>query len=164
METTYTQIIKETVSEFLEKLGFSASVIVEREREEDNTFVCKVQVNKDQNFLIGQYGANLSALQHLIRVILHKQIADTFSIIVDVNDYFLEKRVLLEKEAEGAMKEALDSNASVALRPMLPYERKVIHSFLAKYSTVRTESVGRGDDRKVMISPRSDEHTESSEI
>jgi len=62
------------------------------------------------------------------------------------------------------MKEALDSNASVALRPMLPYERKVIHSFLAKYSTVRTESVGRGDDRKVMISPRSDEHTESSEI
>lgn len=153
MEKNSLSIITETMQTLLEKLGFSASLSVFLSQEEENTFVCKIQVKEDQHFLIGQYGANLSALQHLVRVILHKQIDQPFQILIDVNDYFLEKKRLLEKEAEKAMKEVLENNISVSLRPMLPYERKIVHSFLAKYKTVCTESIGRLDERKVIVSP-----------
>ncbi len=153
METTHNKIITEIVSEFLNKLGFIGSVVIEEmSSDEKNTILCKITVNKDQNFLIGQHGVNLSALQHLIRIILHKKIENVPNILVDVNDYFSEKKLLLEKEAEKAMKEVLDNKLSLTLRPMFPYERKIIHDFLSKYATICTKSIGSGDDRRVMVS------------
>jgi len=154
MNKLHQEIIKETVVELLQKLGFEASVEVTGEQGTPNIFFCMARVEKDQNFLNGQYGTNLAAVQHLVRVMLRKKIEERVNIVVDVNDYFLEKRTVLEKEAEKAAFEALENNISVALRPMLPYERKVVHSFLAKNPNVSTESVGRGEERKVMVSPK----------
>jgi spoIIIJ-associated protein len=61
---------------------------------------------------------------------------------------------MLEREADKAIREALESQISVALRPMLPYERKVVHSYISKRSDVVTESIGKGVDRKVLIRPK----------
>lgn len=157
MNKTYQEIIEETVTELLQKLGFEASIEVKEEQEVPHTFSCMAHVEKDQNFLIGQYGTNLAAVQHLVRVMLRKKIEERVNIVVDVNDYFLEKRVSLEKEAEKAALEALENNVSIALRPMLPYERKVVHSFLAENPSISTESIGKGEERKVMISPKTKE-------
>jgi spoIIIJ-associated protein len=66
----------------------------------------------------------------------------------------LEKKELLEKEALQTLEEALQNNVSVAMRPMLPYERKVVHAFLAQNESVVTESVGIGEERKVIVKPR----------
>lgn len=158
MEKTRNQIIEETVAELLKKLDFEASIEVIEQKDDSNTFLCSARVEKDQNFLIGQYGANLAAVQHLVRVILRKKIEERVNIIVDVNDYFLEKKVLLEKEAQKAAEEAVRNNISVALRPMLPYERKVVHSFLAQNSNITTESIGIGEGRKVMVSSKTTEN------
>lgn len=163
MEKTYEERIKETVSGLLEKLGFEALVEVISEEGLPNTFFCKVRVEKDQHFLIGQHGANLAAVQHLIRVMLHKKMEERLSVIVDVNDYFAEKRVLLEREAQKASEEALRDNISVALRPMLPYERKIVHSFLSTNPRITTESVNQGGQRKIMVSPKSDESPSEEE-
>jgi len=154
MNKTHQEIIKETILELLQKLGFEASVEVTEEQGTPSIFSCMARVEKDQNFLIGQYGTNLAAVQHLVRVMLRKKIEERVNIVVDVNDYFLEKKAVLEKEAEKAAFEASENNISVALRPMLPYERKVVHSFLAENPNVSTESVGKGEERKVMISPK----------
>lgn len=154
MGETHQEVIKETVLGLLQKLGFEASVEVAPQEGSPDVFFCKARVEKDQSFLIGQYGVNLAAVQHLVRVILRKKIEEKLSVIVDVNDYFLEKKTLLEREAEKAAEEVLKNNASVALRPMLPYERKVIHSFLFENPKIVTESVGHGDERKIMVSPK----------
>jgi len=154
MEKSHQEIIKEIVAGLLEKLGFEASVEVAFQEGGLNVFFCKVRVEKDQNFLIGQYGVNLAAVQHLVRVMLRKKTEERLNVIVDVNDYFSEKKVLLEKEAEKAAAEALRDNISVALRPMLPYERKIIHSFLFENPKIVTESVGQGAERKIMVSPK----------
>jgi spoIIIJ-associated protein len=166
MEKTHGEIIKEMVAELLLRLGFEASIEVTEQEGLPNNFFCMARVEKDQNFLIGQYGTNLAAVQHLVRVMLHKKIADRINIIVDVNDYFLEKKELLEKEAERAAKEALENGISVALRPMLPYERKIVHSYLSLNSNITTESIGKGEERKVMVSPKasSDEPEDNTTI
>ena len=154
MENSYKQIIEETVEGLLQKLDFEASIEITEQKDDSNTFLCMARVEKDQNFLIGQYGANLAAVQHLVRVMLRKKIEERVNIIVDVNNYFLEKKTLLENEAQKAAEEAVRSNISVAMRPMLPYERKVVHSFLAQNSNIATESIGSGEERKVMVSPK----------
>jgi spoIIIJ-associated protein len=74
--------------------------------------------------------------------------------VVDINQYFTEKKQLLEKEAKQALDEALQNNISVALRPMLPYERKIVHAYLSANESVITESVGSGEERKVMVRPK----------
>lgn len=163
MEKTHQELIKETVSGLLEKLGFEASVEVSPEDGLPNTFFCRARVEQDQHFLIGQYGANLAAVQHLVRVMLRKRTEEKLNVIVDVNDYFAEKKALLEREAEKAAEEALRDNISVALRPMLPYERKIVHSFLFANPKITTESIGQGDGRKIMVSPKPTEDS-SEEI
>lgn len=163
MEKTPQEIIKEIVTELLEKMGFEASVEVTVEEGVEETFLCMARVEQDQNLLIGQYGVNLAAIQHLVRVMLRKKTDARLNVIVDINEYFSEKRALLEQEAEKAAQEVLRDNISVALRPMLPYERKVVHAFLAKNQGVVTESVGAGDARKIMVRPKPNEN-ESPEL
>lgn len=147
-------IIKKIVAALLDRMGFSASIEIKENPVLENAFLCEVSIVEGQNFLIGQYGMNLAALQHLTRIIARKEIGEKLDIIVDVNNYFSEKKYLLEKEAKQALEEAIQNNISVALRPMLAYERKIVHSFLAQNTSVFTESVGFGEERKVMIRPR----------
>ncbi len=155
METTHQAIIKEIVSTLLQKMGFEVPD-VSIEKAGEDAFVCKVRVDQDQNLLIGQYGVNLAAIQHLIRIMLRKRTDEKCSVVVDINDYFSGKRVLLEKEAGAAAQEALRGGAAVTLRPMLSYERKVIHTFLAEDPAVITESSGQGNERRIIVRPKAD--------
>lgn len=153
MNNEHQEVIRSTVEDLVTGMGFTATVEIAA-LPELTGYLCSVTVVGDQNFLIGQYGMNLAALQHLIRIIVRKKIGEKLDIIVDVNNYFSDKKKLLEKEAEEALQEVLKNNISVALRPMLSYERKVVHSFLAAHESVMTESVGSGEARKIMIRPR----------
>ena len=148
------ETVKTTVQELIESLGFSAVVAVSSQNGPEEAFLCMIEVSDGQNFLIGQYGMNLAALQHLVRILVRKKVGEKVDIVVDVNNYFSDKKQLLEKEAKEALEEALQNNISVTLRPMLPYERKVIHSFLAANESVVTESVGMGEERKVVVRPQ----------
>lgn len=150
---SHQELIRAVVTDFIEKLGFSATVEVTSPVVPETTYICSVSVEDGQNFLIGQYGVNLAALQHLVRILVRRRSQEKLDIIVDINNYFSEKKQLVEKEASLALEEVFQKNISVALRPMLPYERKIVHAFLAKNSNVVTESIGTGDDRKVMIRP-----------
>lgn len=151
--SSHQELIGAVATEFIEKLGFSATVEIIPPVAPETTYVCSVSVEDGQNFLIGQYGVNLAALQHMVRILVRRRTQEKLDIIVDINNYFSEKKQLVEKEASLALEEVLQKNISLALRPMLPYERKIVHAFLAKNPSVTTESTGTGDGRKVMIRP-----------
>ena len=154
MSNTSQDIIQSIVKELIEGMGFAADVTVSPLKSPQEGFLCSVRVAEGQNFLIGQYGMNLAALQHLTRILVRKKLQEKLDIIDDINDYFAEKKQILEREATQALEEALQNNISVALRPMLPYERKIVHAFLSENNSVMTESVGMGEERKVMVRPK----------
>jgi spoIIIJ-associated protein len=154
MERTHQEIIKEIVLELLRKMDFQAEAEVTMEEDMPQTFLCMARVKSDQNFLIGQHGANLAAIQHIVRMILYKKTEERLNVMVDVNGYLLDKKTLLEQEAEKAAQEAARDQISVMMRPMLPYERKIIHTFLAGNQEVATESIGQGSERKIIIRPK----------
>jgi spoIIIJ-associated protein len=154
MEEKNLQLIKETVEELLTKGGFAVQteVSVTMEDGEENV-ICNVTTGEDSNFLIGQYGTNLQALQHLIRLIVRKKTDDKIKFVLDVNSYRQEKNQAVIEMAKNAAEEALRDGRPVMLRPMSAYERRLIHMELSQNTAVLTESVGEGDARKVVVKP-----------
>ncbi len=147
------KIAEECVRELLEKMGFVGEASVEKSVEEERTkIVVNIQAG-DSNFLIGQYGANLDALQHLARVMARKRTEEKIDLVVDVNSYRREKSDSIVKMAENLAAEAVAENRDMALRPMSPYERRLVHMALSQNEKVKTESVGEGEDRKIVIKP-----------
>ncbi len=138
------------------KLGFEAVVSVLEDAREEGAIRVVFEVTTDQHLLIGQRGANLAALQHLFRALYRKQGGDVSGITIDINNYVQEKEGLLFQDVDKAVEEALAHHTPVALRPMLSFERKLVHRYLSLHTAVRTESVGNGDDRKIVIRPKTD--------
>ncbi len=151
-------IVSKTAEELFSAMGIDGVSVEIRSGKPGlkESFVCAVSVNRDDSkILIGAHGVTLYAIQHLLQVILKKKsdIRESFS--VDINNYWKEKYRLLEQDAEEAAHEAISTGRPVNLRPMLPYERKIVHSALSSNTRVETESSGRGEARRVIVKPAS---------
>ncbi|OGI22086.1 MAG: hypothetical protein A2808_03615 [Candidatus Moranbacteria bacterium RIFCSPHIGHO2_01_FULL_55_24] len=151
MENTPLATLQQIAETLVEKLGFSGTISVREEENDPESFFIDISLHTDQNFLIGQHGMNLAALQHILRLLCRKALGERVSLVVDVNGYLAEKRGFLESEAEKAAQEAIETGLSVTLRPMQAFERKVVHTILAKNDRILTESVGKGEERKVLV-------------
>jgi len=147
------EIVKETVAELISKMGFSSEVeIKESAGEAEETIICNIKT-ADSNFLIGQYGVNLQSLQHIARLLVRQKTDEKTNFTVDVNSYREEKNASIEKMAEELAGQAIREKRAVVLRAMSPYERRLVHLALSKNSQVKTESIGEGEERKVVIKP-----------
>ncbi len=152
------EIIKTTVKELLEKMGFDCelSLTCETETEDAGTekenIVCDIKTT-ESNFLIGQYGVNLQSLQHIARVLIRKKIQDRINFVLDVNSYRKEKNLSIIAMAKNSAQQALNEKRVVVLRPMSSYERRLVHMELSKNIEVITESIGEGEDRRIVIKP-----------
>ncbi len=107
----------------------------------------------DLAVLIGRHGRTLDALQFLISVITVRIIGFRYPIVVDVEGYKNRQRQKLESLARSSAKKAASTHKSVKLRPMTPYERRIIHVALRNDDRVDTASEGEGADRHVVIVP-----------
>jgi spoIIIJ-associated protein len=152
MDTLHT--VQAEAENLLKEMGFPAEIVATNTGE--RSYFVRITVIDGSKLLIGQHGVALSALQYIMRSILTKTLKERIDVIVDVNGYWEEKRPLLEREALAAEEEVLRTGHPTILRPMLPYERKVIHTFLIGRKKVATESAGHGEDRKVIVKALSD--------
>ncbi|HEX8974791.1 MAG TPA: R3H domain-containing nucleic acid-binding protein [Patescibacteria group bacterium] len=152
MQQQTKEIIKKTVEEIIEKMGFTATVEISETTEEDS-IVCNIATGSDSHFLIGQHGINLQALQHIARLIVRKRSDDKVRFILDINDYRQQKNQTVIEQAEAAAKQAIDEHRSVVMKPMSTYERRIVHMELSKNSNVITESIGEGEGRKIVVKP-----------
>lgn len=151
MDINSEKIISEKIKETLEKMTFkNAEVEIIKEQENETVFNVKTE---ESSFLIGQYGVNLQALQHIIRMICKNNIPEKTNFILDINSYRKEKNNSIEKMAREAAQEAIFEKKDVVLRPMTPYERRIVHLELSKDSQIRTESIGEGEGRRIVIKP-----------
>ena len=107
----------------------------------------------DLAVLIGRHGRTLDALQFLISVITVRIIGFRYPIVVDVEGYKSRQRQKLESLARSSAKKAAATHRSVKLRPMTPYERRIIHVALRDDTRVETASEGEGSERHVVVVP-----------
>lgn len=107
----------------------------------------------DLAILIGRHGKTLDALQFLVSTATARMVGYRYPIVVDVEGYKGRQREKLESIALNAADRAASQNRSVRLRPMTPYERRIIHITLADDPRVETASEGEGPSRRVVVLP-----------
>ncbi len=140
--------LKNIILDLLKKMTFDAEVY---ERQEEGRTVFNVKT-RDAQLLIGKQGANLEALQHIVRILFKKQAQDDrFPFAIDVDDYKDQRVIYLKELARKAAHHVRETRKAVSLEPMPAYERRVVHSYLSLYSDIGSESVGVDPNRKLII-------------
>lgn len=146
-------IIQQVVTGLVEKMNIDCEAeIKEISQEDKENFICNIKT-EDSSYLIGQYGVNLQALQHLARVIARKKTTEKSDFILDVNSYRQEKNESIAVLARNMAEKAIIEKKETVLRPMSPYERRLVHMELSGNEKIKTESIGEGEERQVRIRP-----------
>lgn len=110
-----------------------------------------VFIYEDQALLKENLPAIVDAMNHLLQMVAKKQQQE--SIFLDINNYRHEREVLIAELAKAAAKKASTTKQQVALPAMNSYERRIVHVELAVHPDVKTESVGEGKERYVIVMP-----------
>ena len=105
----------------------------------------------EMGVLIGKRGQTLDSLQYLISLVVNKEAADYIHVKVDTENYRERRKATLENLAKNISYKVRKTRQSVALEPMNPYERRIIHSALQNDRYVTTHSEGDEPFRRVVV-------------
>ena len=90
-------------------------------------------------------------LDCLMRLIAQKNNLEP--IFVDVNNYRKKRRDLIVELAKAAARKSLAEKKEISLPPMNAYERRIVHLELSSRPDIKTESIGEGRERYIVIRP-----------
>ena len=149
-------IARDTVIELLQRMNITDDVQASWGKLEPPGKIKPLHVDiqgKDLSILIGRRGETLSALQHIRRLIVGKELRRPVAVIIDVEGYRSRRENQLRQLARRIAKQAIETERTVALEPMPANERRIIHMELREDPKVETESIGEGNRRKVTVRP-----------
>ena len=102
------------------------------------------------NFLIGQHGDTMRALQFMVSSALRNGNFSLNRVSVDIADYKKQRAERLAERALGWIKEAKEKKESLELRPMNAADRRIVHKLAAEHGLI-SESAGEGRDRHIVL-------------
>ena len=105
----------------------------------------------EMGILIGKRGQTLDSLQYIISLVVNKESEAYVRVKVDTENYRERRKETLETLAKNIAYKVKRTRRSVALEPMNPYERRIIHSALQYDKYVDTHSEGEEPYRKVVV-------------
>ena len=113
--------------------------------------ILHVTGGKQVSALIGRRGETMEALSYLASLVANRLGGDYMKLGLDVAGYRNKREADLEALAKRLSEKVIRTGRSIAVEPMNPYERRIIHSAVGKIEGVRSESEGDGPDRRVVI-------------
>jgi spoIIIJ-associated protein len=147
------KIISTLLEELLEKMTVIGQVECS-EMDGGPVFTIKT---REAGILIGEDGKHLIALSHIVKKMaenkLKKDNLDDIPFLLDVNDYQMKRIEELRNIARMSAQRVIFFKKELEMEPMSAYDRRIIHSVLGGYPDIKTESVGEGFDRRVVIKP-----------
>jgi spoIIIJ-associated protein len=108
----------------------------------------------DSALLIGKRGQTLEAIQYLVEKIVNKKNTERVKIIVDVEGYLESRKENLERLANRLADKAKKVGKPMTIGQMNSHDRRIVHLLLKNDINVRTQSIGDGQYRKLMIFPK----------
>ena len=156
----------EALREFLEKVlkaaGFELNVKVRTvaatgQAHEGDAEIFADLDGRDREILLAHSGEVLKALEHLIFRALNLEPAYHEKIHLDCGGYRALRFEELRMTARVAAERVQTSHQPFRLNPMSSRERRIVHLALKDMPGVRTESVGTGEERQVVIHPAKDD-------
>lgn len=145
---------KEVLSTMLRGMGIRSEVVVHPgQSEEGPEFVLDI-VGADLGILIGRRGETLRDLEYMTRLIVAQQVHHIVRFAVDVEGYRSRRERVLKELAKRMADRVRQNRQPITLEAMPPHERRIVHITLREHQNVRTQSIGEGDHRRVMILPK----------
>jgi spoIIIJ-associated protein len=146
---------KEILETVMLHLGFEGVTVEIREGETSRLNVVGDGPDREAlGSLIGRKGERLSALQHLVNLMLSRRTGQWTRVLVDVEDYRGRRERQLEDLATRAAGRVVETGKMLQLEPMPALERRWIHLALRNNPDVSTQSIGEEPNRRVVVLPR----------
>ena len=142
-------------TEFLNKVFDAMELTVKidlqiEEGEKENTININV-IGDDMGILIGKRGQTLDSLQYLVSLVVNKGSDKFHRVKLDTENYRERRKATLENLAKNISLKVKRIKKPVALEPMNPYERRIIHSALQNDRYCTTKSEGEEPYRHVVV-------------
>ena len=146
---------KEILETVLGHLGFEGVTVEIREGETSRLNVVGGSADREAlGSLIGRKGERLSALQHLVNLMLSRRTGQWTRVLVDVEDYRGRRERQLVDLAARAAERVAETGKMLQLEPMPALERRWIHIALRDNPNVATQSIGEEPNRRIVVLPR----------
>ena len=141
------QSVEDIAREFLNKVFTAMELTVE------------IDINiigEDMGILIGKRGQTLDSLQYLVSLVINKESEKFNRVKLDTENYRERRKATLENLARNISLKVKRIKKPVALEPMNPYERRIIHSALQNDKFCTTKSEGDEPYRHVVVMLKKD--------
>ncbi|OGO54486.1 MAG: hypothetical protein A2V85_05380 [Chloroflexi bacterium RBG_16_72_14] len=146
---------REILETLMAHLGFEGVRVEVREGETSRLNVVGEGSDREAlGSLIGRKGERLSALQHLVNLMLSRRTGQWTRVLVDVEDYRGRRERQLVDLAQRAAERVLETGKMLQLEPMPALERRWVHLALRDHEGVSTQSIGEEPNRRVVVLPR----------
>lgn len=143
------EIAKQLTIELLERMGVKTEVEVFLKEG-----VLYLEIKGDQEgILIGKHGRTLESLQLLINRMVNKRLKNAMRVILDIDDYQKRRTDSMAQMAQRLGEKAKKTGNSLTVGPFNAHDRRIIHVTLKEDPSLKTESLGEGELKKVKIIP-----------
>jgi spoIIIJ-associated protein len=147
------EIAKQLTIGLLERMG--AKTEVEGFLKEGALYL---EIKGDQEgILIGKHGRTLESLQMLINRMVNKRLKNYMRIVLDINDYRKRRAESMVLIAHRLAEKVKRTGHPLTVGPFNAHDRRVIHLTLKEDPSLKTESLGEGELKKVKIIPAKNE-------
>lgn len=146
---------KQVLETLLRGMGIRSQVVIHHEAHDEDgpDFVLDIG-GADLGILIGRRGETLRDLEYLTRLIVASRTKSNARFMVDVEGYRTRRERVLRELAKRMADRVKQNRQPITLEAMPPNERRIVHLTLKEHPSVKTQSIGEGDRRRVMILPK----------
>ena len=148
LEEQTIKAVEEFVQDTLKAMNMEVEIV--SSIDEDGA-LCVDMKGEHMGILIGKRGQTLDALQYLANRVANKHQEGYVRVKLDTENYRKRREETLKHLAKNIAHKVKRSRRPVALEPMNPYERRIIHSALQSDPYVTTHSEGEEPYRKVVV-------------
>ncbi len=141
---------KEAVQKFADFITNGATVIV---KQKSGRLEYDVE-GGNASILIGKKGQNLEAIQYLTEKMVNKQSHHRIRLSVDVEGYLEERKNNLKTLAKKMAEKTKRTGKPSTIGQMNSHDRRIVHMTLRGDRKVRTQSIGEGYYRKLVVFPK----------
>jgi len=141
------KVVTEILDTLLELLGITGKVEI---LSDEIPLDLNIQ-GDDLGILIGRRGQTLASLEYITKLMVVGRLKAWIPLTLDVGGYKKRRRDSLQRLALYLAEQVKSRRRAITMEPMPADERRIVHLTLADNPDVTTQSMGEGENRKVVI-------------